>query len=244
MPPLVARIFAVLCLAATYWMFTLARPEKAPEAGEAAPAPLCAEYPRGFRGATLAMEFVQSPEQVDCIVSRGARRLRPELVADRVTIALYWSILTCLSLLYRRSGLPGARGLGAAAASCATAGAVADLIENRGIGLLLDGSRAQEVIDGVRIAAYWKWGLLALAFALLAWFLFRQGWWTRLHAALFLLSAAWTAFALLAPGKLPRLAGSVSWITYSLFATVLLLLLHPRSLAGRAQPAEPSRGPM
>jgi hypothetical protein len=178
------------------------------------------------------MEFVQSPEQVDCIASRGARRLRPELVADRVTIGLYWSVLLCLSLLCWRSGMPGARGLGAAAALCATAGAVADLIENGGIGLLLDGDRTQEVIDRVRIAAYWKWGLLALAFTLLAWFLLRQGWWTRIAAVLFLLAAAWTAFALLVPGELPRLAGSISWITYSLLASVLLLLLHPRSLGG------------
>ena len=29
MPPLASRIFAVLCLAATYWMFTLARAEQA-----------------------------------------------------------------------------------------------------------------------------------------------------------------------------------------------------------------------
>ena len=235
MPPLVSRIFAVLCLAATYWMFTLARAEKAPEAGGKAPALLCSEYPRGFRGPTLAMEFVQSPEQVDCIASRGARYLRPELVADRITIALYWSILICLSLFCWRSGLPGARGLGAAAALCVTAGALADLIENHGIGRLLDGARAQEVIDGVRIAAYWKWGLLALAFALLSWFLLSKGWWTRIAAVLFLLSGVWTAFALLVPGELPRLAGSVSWITYSLLASVLLLLLHPRSLSGRTQ---------
>lgn len=235
MPPLVSRIFAVLCLAATYWMFTLARPEQVPETGGKALAPLCSEYPRGFRGATLAMEFVQSPEHVDCIASRGARRLRPELVADRVTIALYWSILICLSLLCWRSGLPGFRGLGAAAAFCVTAGALADLIENQGIGLLLDGARSQQVIDRVRIAAYWKWGLLALAFALLAWFLLRKGWWTRIPAVLFLLSAGSTAFALLVPEELPRLAGSVSWITYSLLASVLLFLLHPRSLSDRTQ---------
>jgi hypothetical protein len=182
------------------------------------------------------MELVQTPEQVDCIVSLGERNLRPELKADRITIALYWSILTCLSLLCWQSGLPGTRGLGIAAALGATAGAVADLLENRGIALLLDGSRAQDVIDSVRIASYWKWSLLAVTFALLAWFLLRRGWWTWLPAALFVLAAGTTAYALLVPGELPRLGSSVVWIMLSLFVCVLLFLVYPRGVLGRKKP--------
>src|SRR6185436_3905383 len=122
------------------------------------------------------------------------------------------------------------RGLSIAAALGATAGAVADVLENRGIGLLLDGSRAQEVIDSVRIASYWKWSLLAVTFALLAWFLLRRGWWTWLPAGLFLLAAGTTVYALLAPGELPRLASSVAWITRSLLVCVLLFLVYPRGV--------------
>ena len=235
MPPLALRIFAVLCLAGTFWMFSMFRPEKPPGTVREVAAKRCDQYPRGFKGATLAIEFAENPEEVDCIVSLGKRGLRPALRADSVTIALYWSILICLSLLWWRSELPGGRALGGAAALGATAGAVADLIENRGIGLLLDGSRAQDVIDGVRTAAYWKWGLLAVTFALLAWFLLRRGRWTWLHAALFLIAAGSTAYALLTPGGLPHLGTSVSWITRSLLVCVLLFLLYPRGVLERTQ---------
>jgi hypothetical protein len=235
MPPLVLRIFAVLCLAGTFWMFSMFRPEKPPGTVREVAPKRCDQYPGGFRGATLAIEFAESPEEVDCIVGLGKRGLRPALRADGVTIALYWSILTCLSLLWWRSELPGARGLGGAAAVGATASAVADLIENRGIGRLLDGSRAQDVIDGVRTAAYWKWGLLAVTFALLAWFLLRRGRWTWLHAALFLIAAGSMAIALIVPSGLPYLGTSVSWITRSLLVCVLLFLIYPRGVQERTQ---------
>jgi hypothetical protein len=233
MRPLALRIFAVLCLAATFWMFSMYRPEQPPGTVREVAPKRCTEFPGGFRGATLAIEFAQSPAEVDCIVGLGKRGLRPALRADGVTIALYWSILLCLSLLWWRSELPGARALGGVAAVGTTAAAVADLIENRGIGRLLDGSRAQEVIDGVRIAAYWKWGLLAVTFALLAWFLIRRSRWTWLHATLFLIAAGSMAFALLSPGALPHLGESVSWITRSLLVCVLLFLLYPRPVLPR-----------
>ncbi|HJX28541.1 MAG TPA: hypothetical protein VJ885_11550 [Thermoanaerobaculia bacterium] len=222
--PLHIRILALLCLGATFWMFQLARPEAGPP-----PNPeVCTEYPRGFRGATLAMEFVQNPAQVDCIVALGRRRLGPELRADAVTVALYWSILVCLSLLAMRSGRPGLRRLGLIGGICATLGAVADLIENHGIGRLLAGAREQNVIDLVRHAAYWKWGLLAAAFLLLAIFLFRRSAWAWFSGALLLLAGGLTTYCLLA--WLPGLSWSVLCIMAGLLLCVLLLLLHPGSL--------------
>lgn len=230
--PLHIRILALLCLAATFWMFQLARADAGPPPNLA----VCTEYPRGFHGATLAMEFVQNPAQVDCIVALGRRRLGPELRADAVTVALYWSILGCLSLLAirnGRNGRPGLRWIGLLGGICATLGAVADLIENRGIGRLLAGAREQSAIDLVRHAAYWKWGLLAAAFLLLAIFLFRRSAWSWLHGVLFVLAGGSVAWRLLAPERLPDLGSSVGWITYALLACVLLFLLHPGSLLGR-----------
>lgn len=229
--PLHIRIFALLCLGATWWMFQLARPEAGPPPNRE----ICTEYPRGFHGATLAMEFVQNPEQVDCAVALGQRRLGPELRADAVTVALYWSILLCLSLIAFRSGQPVLRRLGLAGGICATLGAVADLVENYGIGQLLAGAREQTAIDLVRHAAYWKWGLLAAAFLLLAVFLFRRTAWAWLHGILFLLAGGSVAWRLLAPERLPDLGSSVGWITYALLACVLLFLLHPGSLLKTAE---------
>lgn len=228
--PLHLRIFALLCLGATWWMLQLARSEAGPPPNRE----VCTEYPRGFRGATLAMEFVQNPGQVDCVVALGRRRLGPELRADAITIALYWSILACLSLMALRSGQPGMRRLGFLGGICATLGAAADLVENHGIGLLLAGAREQNVIDLVRHAAYWKWGLLSAAFLLLAVFLFRRSAWSWLLGALFLLAGGSVAWRLPAAERLPDLGSSVSWITYALLACVLLFLLHPRSLLGAA----------
>lgn len=224
--PLHIRLFALLCLGATWWMFQLARPE----AGPAPNREVCTEYPRGFHGATLAMEFVQTPGQVDCAMALGQRRLGPELRADAVTVALYWSILLCLSLMAWRSGQPGLRRLGLLGGICATLGAIADLTENHGIGRLLAGAREQSAIDLVRHAAYWKWSLLAAALLLLAVFLFRRSAWSWLHGILFLLAGGSVAWRLLAPERLPELGSSVGWMTYGLLACVLLFLLHPNSL--------------
>ena len=229
--PLHIRLFALLCLGATWWMFQLARPEAGPPPNKE----VCAEYPRGFHGATLAMEFVQNPGQVDCVVALGQRRLGPELRADAVTVALYWSILACLSLMALGSGQPGLRRLGLPGGICATLGAVADLVENDGIGRLLSGAREQNVIDLVRHAAYWKWGFLAAAFLLLAVFLFRRSAWSWLHGILFVLAGGSVAWRLLAAERLPDLGSSVAWITYALLACVLLFLLHPESLLRTAE---------
>lgn len=224
--PLHIRIFALLCLGATWWMFQLARPEAGPPPNRE----VCTEYPRDIRGATLAMEFVQNPGQVDCVVALGQRQLGPELRADAVTVALYWSLLSCLSLMALGSGQPGLRRLGLLGGICATLGAVADLIENYGIGRLLAGAREQDVIDLVRHAAYWKWGFLAAAFLLLAVFLFRRSAWAWLPGALLLLAGGLTLYCLLA--WLPGLGWSVLSIMAALLLCVLLLLLHPRSLLG------------
>lgn len=235
MSPLPLRIFGLFCLAIVAWSVLMPRQTAPPTPAGAAPPPkVCPDYPRGFQGATLAIEFVRTPAEVERITSLSQRRVERELQMDRSVIALYWGLLTILGLLFWRSGLPDSRGLGLASIACATAGAVADMIENRGIGLLLAGSREQEVIDGVRLASYWKWSLLAAAFALLFVFLIRRGVWAWLPAFLFLLAAGSVAYSLLLPGQLPRLDKTVSAMTCSLLATVLLFVIHPRSLLTRS----------
>ena len=99
------RVFGLLCLALAVWMYMPRRPAAPPAAPVEPPARLCEAYPGGFADATLAIEFARTPADVDCIVSLA----RPGSIArglrwDRFVIALYWSILTCLGLLFLRSG--------------------------------------------------------------------------------------------------------------------------------------------
>src|ERR1043166_1799006 len=126
--PLPLRIFGLLCLAVTVWMYMPRKPAAAPTPPAEPPVRLCQAYPGGFADATLAIEFAQTPADVDCAVSLA----RPGSIArglrwDRFVIALYWSIVTCLGLLFLQSGLPGSFGLGLAAVVCAAGGAIADL---------------------------------------------------------------------------------------------------------------------
>jgi len=229
--PLALRIFGLLCLAVAVWMYMPRKPSAAPAPAPEPPARLCAVYPGGFVDATLAIEFARTPADVDCIVSLA----RPGSIArglrwDRFVIALYWSILTCLGLLFRQSGLPGSPGLGLAAVVCAAGGAVADMMENRGIAVLLAGTRDQEAVDAVRAACYWKWWLLAIAFALVLVFLSRRGRWAWIPGLFFLLATAGLVLSLLLPGWLPHLQETLTAMSLALLTSVLLFILHPRSL--------------
>jgi hypothetical protein len=229
--PLTLRIFGLLCLALAVWMYMPRRPATPPTVPAAPPARLCEAYPGGFADATLAIELARTPADVDCIVSLA----RPGSIArglrwDRFVIALYWSILTCLGLLFLRSGLPGSFGLGLAAAVSAAGGAIADMLENRGISALLAGARDQGAIDAVRIACYWKWWLLAVAFGLILVFLIRRGRWTWIPGLFFLLATAGLVLSLLIPGWLPYLQETLTAMSLALFTSVLLFIFHPRSL--------------
>ena len=128
-----------------------------------------ASQPGGRMPPALAIQFAGTVEDVELILgeapSPDREVMRFKLYLDFVFIPAYCGLLVTLGLL-ARAGSGWSRIAGSAAALCAVAGGVFDVLENRATLAIVDTSlqaTSQPMIDAVRSAAATKWIVLALS---------------------------------------------------------------------------------
>jgi len=127
--------------------------------------------PRGFQAPMLAIELPRSADEVETIlqVSGGARRMKNGLLLDLGIILIYASVLVALGVLLVQGPAPAAgRIAGAVAAVLGTLAGLLDIVENVRIWKAIDGARDDASLQALTRVSLWKWGLLAVAFLLLA----------------------------------------------------------------------------
>ena len=133
-----------------------------------------ASRPPRFGDSQLALQFVRSVEEVDWILgdapSPDREVMRIKQYIDFGFIASYTALLlTCGLLVYRRGSWRQVAGI--AAAICALATGIFDVIENRAILALLDvplRSTTPAMLNAIRNASAAKWTLAAVTIVLLS----------------------------------------------------------------------------
>jgi hypothetical protein len=144
-----------------------------------------ANSPFQFSQRVIAMEFLQTPEQLPVILGREANNsinsqnrlaMRAEMGRDFVFIACYGLLYVAVSLLFARRRSPWAVYLACVAGVCGVGAALFDIRENLAIlnvlnALDLNQLVDQQAVNAIHTAAILKWelsfvtaGLLALTF--------------------------------------------------------------------------------
>lgn len=180
--------------------------------------------PGGFAAPGLALELARRPGDVEDILNstvtgemsaedrnqaRDAMRetLRKAQIGDFFFITVYTTLLLGLSALLIRQAAIGELPLlviwlGIAAAFCAIATALFDVVENIHILQVLNPSiqpLMPYMVNNVLDAAVRKWALFYLTFGLLSSFFLLRGGWARGVGGLFLLTALIGLFGIRAP---------------------------------------------
>ena len=140
--------------------------------------PVPSSLPHGFQARALALELVESTEDVKTIEAvYPASEIRNELNLDLyLFIPFYLLLFLGLGAWLSYSDIPYARMLGIAVAVCVIVAALWDVIEDlRTFSVLRDLNLAS--VDGIRQAALIKWTMLSLMMLLMAVpFVGRGGW--------------------------------------------------------------------
>lgn len=141
------------------------------------------DAPYGLQGRVLAMEFIQTPDQVKSILEQNDSRdpgnqhnrdvMRLEMRRDFIWIASYASLYLAVSLMLARRSNSWAPYVATAAAVAGIAAAYFDVRENMGILRLLtalDSNQLadQQMVNEIHYAALIKWTLSFFALSLLA----------------------------------------------------------------------------
>ncbi|MEA2561597.1 MAG: hypothetical protein QOH06_3101 [Acidobacteriota bacterium] len=188
------------------------------------------KLPRGFRAPMLAIELPKSSQEVETIlqVSGGARRMKNGLLLDFGVILLYASVLAVLGALLYQSPVPVAgRIAGAAAALLGITAGLLDVVENIRIWKVLDGARDPATLHTLTQVSLWKWGLLAVAFLLLAGLFLVDAPMARVLAGLCLVTGV---VGLIGLKDNPRLEWVTVLIAVTLLVTLIVFAFWPESL--------------
>ncbi|HMV51316.1 MAG TPA: hypothetical protein PLD20_00115 [Blastocatellia bacterium] len=123
----------------------------------------------------MAMELVRSPDDITHVladVGKFKQTPTPEEFFKTglrwdgyIIIPFYWGLLMTFSFLLSRHQFASAKWLGIASGLSTTVAAAFDYLENHRMKLALDN---HSLAAGVRQASLYKWGLLFVAFGLLA----------------------------------------------------------------------------
>lgn len=186
--------------------------------------------PRGFKMPMLAIELPQSGREVETIVevSGGARRMKNGLLLDLGIILIYASVLAVLgALLYQGPAPAAARMAGAAAALLGAVAGLLDVAENVWIWRALDGARDEASLQALTRISLGKWGLVAVAFLLLAGLFLLQG---RMAGVLAVLCLVTGVVGLLGLMRHPWLETAVSLMGITILAALAALACCPGSL--------------
>jgi hypothetical protein len=155
------------------------------------------EFPGGFRGPVLSMEFVRNGEEVEKIVGLPGdpdrATLRRKTMIDLFWIACYSLLFVLTAVLLGTRQFPFSNYLACVAAVCALSAGGFDVAENRGMLHALQLTREEatvEVLRGIREAALLKWALSFVAMGLLALTFFGRDWGVSLVGYCFAAAAA------------------------------------------------------
>ena len=159
--------------------------------------------PRGIPDSEAAIQVVQSVGEIDDILgdapSPDREVMRFKQYINFGFLASHTALLMVLALLLAREG-GWARAAGAAAMVCAAAAAVFEVMEDLAILWILDVplvATTPGMINAIRRASAARWGLTAVALALLASLLLnKRGWPNRMTGILLLFSAALIVYGL------------------------------------------------
>ena len=157
--------------------------------------------PRGIPDSEAAIQVAQSVEEIDDILGdapspdREVMRFKQHL--DFGLLASHTALLMVLAMVLSRQG-GGAPAAAAAAMAVAAAAAVFNVVEDLAILRILDAPLVRTtpgMMNAIRRASAAKWGLAALALALMASLLWKRGGGrSRLTGVLLLLTAVLTAY--------------------------------------------------
>lgn len=195
--------------------------------------------PKGLHMAALAMEFVTDVGEVNAFLGAGdvgdprstRAALRRGLYGDYLFIAMYWLLFLLMSAVLAGRPARWAVWVGAAAAVCATATAVFDVVENLSMAALVGADEVTpRLVADVASAGFGKWLLFALTTLLLSPVFLRGGWLAALFA-LFLAVGLLCLAGLL--GKRPLLVEIAFALTFAgLVPLALVFSLWPHRVVG------------
>jgi hypothetical protein len=187
-----------------------------------------ANSPHHLSGPVLALEFIQTPDQLKTILGteaeHNARELRDDIRRDYFFIATYALLYIALSLLLaHRHQRRWAIYLAWVAAICGIGAALFDVRENLAMAQLLNApAPTQQIVNAIHFAAIVKWTLTFITAAILALnFYASDGWLMVIGFALRLtallgLVGLWYV-PLLQWALLPMLVGLILLIIRALF---------------------------
>ena len=158
--------------------------------------------PRGIPDSEAAIQVARSVEEIDDILgdapSLDREVMRFKQYLDLGLLASHTALLMVLAILLSRQG-GWAPVAAAAAIVCAAAAAVFTVVLDVAILRILDVplvATTPSMMNAIHRASAAKWGLAALALALMASLLWKKGgWWSRLTGALLLLTAVMMAYS-------------------------------------------------
>ena len=157
--------------------------------------------PRGIPDSEAAIQVARSAEEIDDILgdapSLDREVMRFKQYLDLGLLASHTALLMVLAILLSRQG-GWAPVAAAAAIVCAAAATVFTVVQDVAILRILDVplvATTPSMMNAIHRASAAKWGLAALALALMASLLWKKGgWWSRLTGALLLLTAVMMAY--------------------------------------------------